>query len=89
MPGLDPDFITQLLKKQPASRARKPRDPHKVRDYNTWWKLQLRIREFGCENENCVDPRPKTDKGTNICTEVQGKFICRYCYLDGYLGEGK
>lgn len=39
-----------------------------------------------CWNPNCLDPRNKeTDMGANIVAEVKGQWICRYCYLDGYL----
>lgn len=60
-------------------------DPTAIRELQTWFKLDHHIREEGCENPNCVDPRPKTDKGTNIVSRVKDTWICRYCFIDGYL----
>ncbi len=59
-------------------------DPTEVREIQVWFKLSHHIREEGCENPDCVDPRPKTDNGTNIVAMTKGKWICRYCFLSGY-----
>lgn len=95
MPGLDPAFIKELLatpKRGGGNRSGNARNKAantlEPRDYATWYnpKLQLQIREEGCSNPNCKDPRPHaTDYGTNIVAEFKGEFMCRYCFLDGWL----
>lgn len=47
-----------------------------------------------CWNPECVDTRPITDGGRRIVVaiKVAGKndhYICRYCFLSGYLLEVK
>lgn len=59
-------------------------DPTAVRELAVWFKLNHHIREEGCQNPNCSDPR-KADKGSNIVADVKGQMICRYCFLNGYL----
>jgi hypothetical protein len=86
-------FIADLLKTE--KRQNTPRQRKNVfepREYSTWWKLPHHIREEGCDNPDCVDTRPRTDKGTNIIVEVPDKtggvkHICRYCFLGGWLSE--
>lgn len=86
---LSPEQARALL----IEDANKPRrggggtkaDPTEVREGQVWFKLSHHISETGCSNPNCVDPRPKTDKGTKVVAEVKGQMICRYCFLDGYL----
>ena len=64
------------------------RDPTEVRELGTWMKLNHRIKVEGCENPECIDPRPKdTDAGVQIVVEVKGQFICRYCFLNNYLSN--
>lgn len=40
-----------------------------------------------CWNLNCFDKsrNKETDRGTQIVVEVKKQYICRYCYLAGYL----
>jgi hypothetical protein len=64
-------------------------DPTEVREIGVWFKLSHHISELGCSNPDCVDPRPKTDKGTKIVAEVKGKMICRYCFCDNYLSTNQ
>ena len=87
---LSRDQALALLKED----ANKPRgggtrtkaDPTLVRESTTWFKLSHRIREEGCENPNCNDPRRGTDdKGVNVVVYIKDKAICRYCFLDGWL----
>lgn len=59
-------------------------DPTMVRELSTWMKLNHHIKEDGCDNPNCIDPRPKNDYGTNICAAVRDKYMCRYCFLAGW-----
>jgi hypothetical protein len=74
-------------------------DPTLDRTLPTWWKLNHHMclsdcphrQEEGntthkaCWNPECKDPRPSSDLGTNIVVAVKGQFICRYCFLAGYL----
>ena len=86
-------FIADLLKTEKRqSNPRQRKNVFEPREYSTWWKLPHRIREEGCANPACIDPRPSTDKGTNIVIEIpDGKggvtYSCRYCFLVGWLVE--
>lgn len=64
--------------------GRSKADPTEIREIQVWFKLNHEIRETGCENPDCDDPRQKADKGVNVVANVKGKWICRYCFLDGY-----
>jgi hypothetical protein len=73
-----------------GGRSRGPKkDPTEPRDTNTWFNLKNhRIREEGCDNPDCVDPRTeKQHGGVNITTEIKGKNMCRYCFLAGWLSD--
>jgi len=78
-------LIEDANKPRRTGGGRTKADPTEVREIAVWFKLSHHISETGCSNPNCVDPRPPTDKGTKIVTEVKGQMICRYCFLDGYL----
>ncbi len=78
------------LLKEDASKPKRggstKTDPTVVRSYQVWFKLNHHIREEGCDNPECVDTRPKqNDKGTNVVALVQGKYMCRYCFLAGWM----
>ncbi len=77
MSGLDLETIGKLLAqdKQQTRTPRQKKDVTEPREYATWWRLRTRIREEGCENPNCNDPRPGTDKGTNIVYQIKGKYM--------------
>ena len=39
-----------------------------------------------CWNPDCLDhTRKPDDRGMNMIVEVKGQWICRYCFLGGYL----
>ncbi len=42
-----------------------------------------------CWNVDCMDHtrNKETDRGANIVAEVKTQYICRYCYLGGYLEQ--
>lgn len=81
--ALSNDEIKDLLA---TSRGRGTKvDPTRFRDIGTWFKLDHFIKEDGCDNEECLDSRPKTDLGTNIVTVVKGRACCRVCFLAGWL----
>lgn len=75
-------------------------DQTEVREINVWFKLNHHLCGPDCEhraksptedhaacwNPNCVDTRDKTkDRGTSIVVLVKDQYICRYCFLSGYL----
>lgn len=75
-------------------------DPTSVREINVWFKLPHHIchndcehrkektgnPERGCWNPDCVDPRsPETDRGVWVVVKVKEQWVCRYCFLAGYL----
>ena len=87
---LTPEQARALLKED----ANKPKggggkrtkaDPTEVRELKVWFKLSHHIKEDGCDNPECVDPRPRGDKGTSVVVEVKGKSMCRYCFINGWL----
>jgi hypothetical protein len=87
--GLDMSKITELLE-QNKTQERQPRikkDVTEPREYVVWWRLRHTIRQEGCENPDCNDPRPSTDHGVNVVAEIKGKKMCRYCFLEGYLSD--
>ena|SRR5215475_4129728 len=87
---LTPEQIQQALA---SGRSRGPKaDPTEPRDIGTWYKLNQIIREDCCENPNCEDPRVTKDgkvlnRGAHIVAQVKGKYMCRYCFLAGWLSD--
>lgn len=75
-------------------------DPTEDRQINTWFKLNHHLCSTWCEhrtdpgnttgrscwNPNCVDTRSAGDRGMEIVVKVKDQYICRYCFLAGYLG---
>jgi len=87
---LDPEKLKRLmeLKNKPkVRRTRKSGPDTSVRDMETWFKLSTHMMNndtkelLKCENPNCVDPR---HKGI-LVAQVNGRWMCRYCFLDGWL----
>ncbi len=91
--SLSPDQIALLL-----ASANKPRTPRErkrkdVRDYDAWFDLE-HISTSACEVQDHEDRVNGFDfedlelyeKALNrkrMVAEVNGKFMCRYCYLSG------
>lgn len=71
------------------SRSQGPKkDPTEPRNTITWFNLKnQRIREEGCDNPDCVDPRSEGTRGVNVIAEIKGKCMCRYCFLAGWLSD--
>lgn len=100
--ALDPTQIKSLLE-DAATRSRTRRSPAKdvtePREVTVWFKLPHKIADFStddggivvphCENPDCSDPRPRSDKGRNVVSVVKGKMMCRYCFLSGWLSDGQ
>ena len=84
----------QALKNKPkvrrGGRAKSAIDTS-IRTLETWFKLHHRFYDYEtkeplvCENPNCLDPR-ETGKGRMV-VEVEGHYMCRYCFLGGYVVE--
>jgi hypothetical protein len=64
------------------------------RTFQTWFKLAHKTMDdsednYGepmkCANESCQDPNPGR---VSLVAEVNGKWMCRYCYLAGWLEPG-
>lgn len=77
---LSPEQIKNLL--QPAKGEKGVKT--EPREISVWYKLDHLLREEGCSNPQCVDPRPNGDRGRHIVIDINGKYCCRYCFLDGY-----
>ena len=46
------------------------------------------INPDGCSNPNCVDDtRPQSDPGRQIVYKMGNEFICRECFLAGWLSD--
>lgn len=86
---LDDNEIAALLADTPRGRGTVKADPTEPRNVDTWFKLPQVIKESGCENPTCADPRPRNDRGVNIVAEVRGKYMCRFCYLNLWLSPIK
>lgn len=84
------DKIAELLTK--TSTGRGPKGPvTEPRIPDVWFKLHAVIREEGCDNPECEDPRTKPEQGktngTNIVVVIKEKHMCRYCFLAGWLSD--
>jgi len=95
---LDPQKIKELLAKKAAPRrsgggggrrSKKERDPND-RSFKAWFALSQEIinkdtnEPLRCENPSCIDPRPPVHGGQFV-VEVNGKLMCRYCFVEGWL----
>ena len=79
---LDPTVAEALLA---SARASQKPDPTLTRDVTTWFRLNHHRKEDGCDNPDCSDPRPPTDKGRMIIIYLKGnKACCRFCFLAGW-----
>lgn len=94
MPLTNEQIATLLaLPKTRRGGKRKPAGPDtSVRDYQTWFKLAHSFLDdetnelLRCENESCLDPRALAGEGKGIVvTQVNGKWMCRHCFLAGWL----
>lgn len=92
---LNANEIAALLE-SPTGRGggRVKKDVTEPRERVVWFKLYSHIREEGCENPDCMDnerekdkDNPKYNRGVRIVSEVKGKFMCRYCFLGGWLSD--
>lgn len=79
-------LLAEELNKPKGGRGPK-QDPTEPRLAVVWFRLSTSLRK-PCDNPECLDPRPKNDKGRNVTAEVKGKFMCRYCFLSGWLSGG-
>lgn len=71
-----------------SGRSRGPRkDPTEPRETGTWFKLNHTMREEGCENPQCEDPRDADDVGRKAVALIKEKYMCRYCFLSGWLSN--
>ena len=92
---LDPAKIKELLIKKNAPRRTGGGGKKKQRDFNdrsykAWFALSQEIinkdtnEPLKCENPDCHDPRPPRHGGQFV-VEVNGKLMCRYCFVWGWL----
>jgi len=88
----------------PRGRSSKKEDITLNRDIRVWMKLSHHFCTPDCEhrtasnnssdgkracwNPNCVDPRPTDDRGICAVAQVAGVYMCRFCFLDGWLLPG-
>jgi hypothetical protein len=59
------------------------------RQIGVWYKLNHVLREQGCSNPNCVDTRPRGDRGRSIVAQIDDEYVCRFCFLDGWLSKSQ
>lgn len=81
---LDEDEILEILA---SGKGRGPtKDPTEPRVLHPTWFRQNHIsRPEGCENPDCCDPREPIDRGRHIVALVKGKYMCHYCFIEGWL----
>jgi hypothetical protein len=91
--ALSPEQIANLLanaNKPKTPRQRKAKD---IRDYDTWFDL-VQVIDSQCEIEDHEDrvnqfdfeDQELYDKAMNrkrVVSNVNGKLMCRYCFLTG------
>lgn len=96
---LDAATIASLLKPAPGrTGTRRPKeDITQNRVVNVWFKLNHHLCVNDCEhraqspkgtacwNPDCVDTRDRDNRGVNMVALVKEQFMCRYCFLDGWL----
>lgn len=91
----------EAAKPKGGGGGRTKADPTEPREVNVWFKLPHHLCTSDCEhrtNENkqsreekacwnpeCADPRSEDDRGANVVAEIKGQWVCRYCFLAGYL----
>jgi aspartate carbamoyltransferase regulatory subunit len=87
--GLTPEQIQLLLAKPEKSKSATGKTiDTTIRDAVTWFKLAHKLFDeetqetAKCENPNCQDPREGVGA---VVAKVNGRYMCRYCYLDGWL----
>lgn len=86
-----PDELSQeealQLLLEDASKGRGPtKDTTEPRIAATWFKLTTQLNK-PCENPDCCDTREANDKGRLVTVQVKGKFMCRFCFLAGWLSS--
>lgn len=88
---LTKEQIDLLLAQAAATAARGgKRAPKPVeRTHEGWFSLHHKLmhdadpyKPMKCENPNCDDPR---GRDYQVCAEVNGKLMCRFCFLGGWL----
>jgi hypothetical protein len=92
--SLTPEEIAALLKipdakpKAPRTGTRRAKvDILKDRSLRTWFNL-AKNRKHLCQNPNCHDhTRSDDNKGKWTTILIKDQYICRYCFLAGYLNE--
>jgi hypothetical protein len=98
--SLTPEQIKALLTKPEKKPRGKRVIDHSVRDLQTWFKLGPKALTDDaaedlplCENPNCLDTRLPTISATGkeikkqYTIEINGRRICRRCFLGGWLLE--
>lgn len=88
---LNKDQVLALLNAE-AKRPKRggPRGPRKgidttIRTHAVWFSLMQHLfnestgEPAQCSNPDCVDKRP-----VQICADIEGTLMCRYCFLGGY-----
>lgn len=83
---LSDEQVAELLA-QPDNLKGPKKDPTEPRIAATWFKLTVDI-EHTCDNPDCSDPRPAGDRGRLTTVMIKSSFMCRYCFLAGWLSDG-
>lgn len=84
---LSEEEINKLLSLPRRGGGKKKELDTSTRDYQTWFKLAIKMVDENtqelilCENPDCTDPR---GQGI-VVAKVNDKFMCRRCFLNGWL----
>jgi len=92
-------LLAEPTPKRGGGGKRKKVDPTEERVIGVWFKLDHHMCTNDCEhrkqspsgkacwNTNCHDHTrtPDKDRGVNLVSLVKGQYMCRYCFLAGWL----
>lgn len=85
--GLNREDILRLLAPKPKKGTSKKIDTS-IRSVEVWFLLAHKLFDEDtqemtkCENPDCPDTRSRVD----VVAEVNGKKMCRLCFLNGWNG---
>lgn len=86
--ALSNEDITRLLAKPDKVRSSKgSKIDTSDRRVEVWFALAHKLFDAdvldsaSCDNPDCIDPRPKGPSRRTVVAEVNGKNMCRHCFL--------
>lgn len=84
---LSAEEIDRLLSLPKRGGGKKAGIDTSIRDVQTWFKLATKMVDddtkelITCENPNCLD----VNSLGSVCAMVNDKYMCRRCFIGGWL----